>query len=248
MSRNPCTDHDFREMRSEIDAAKDRKIETLDRFLPEAGLPQVATTPNPPSPCGEAVAGGEPTTELAERMQEELALFAKTHMHPATHGGVLMMRAMKPNASLADHVEEAVALRDALEDFGGRVAKGATSELATMAATQAASLNVLYTSLAGRALENTHSPHFESFMKLALKAQAQCISALQAVTALRRPAVVARQLNVAQQQVVNNGTVMPAGAPPAASPGAPGAVENPAPIVRSAGSPDCAPEDDELDP
>ena len=58
-------------------------------------------------------------------------------------------------------------------------------------------------------MENLGGQWFEPYMRLALRAQAQSARALETLAALKTPAIFAKQLNVANQQVVNQGAVPP---------------------------------------
>ena len=71
---------------------------------------------------------------------------------------------------------------------------------------QARSLDVLYTQLLHRSMRCEHLPALQANMALALKAQAQCRTTLQALADIKNPRAVAfvRQTNIAQQQQVNN--------------------------------------------
>lgn len=72
---------------------------------------------------------------------------------------------------------------------------------------QATSLNLIYTDLTRRAARNMgeYIHAAERYMRLALKAQAQCRATIETLAALKNPPVVyARQANVAGQQQVNN--------------------------------------------
>ncbi len=54
-------------------------------------------------------------------------------------------------------------------------------------------------------------PHFEAYMRLALRAQAQSTRTLEVLATVKNPPVVfAKQANIAQQQQVNNGPAVPA--------------------------------------
>lgn len=76
---------------------------------------------------------------------------------------------------------------------------------------QARSLDVLYTHLLHRGMGCEQIPGLQANLALALKAQAQCRSTLQALADIKNPRAVAfvRQANIAQQQQVNNGGPAP---------------------------------------
>lgn len=81
---------------------------------------------------------------------------------------------------------------------------------------QAVTLNSIFTELASRAHSNIG--HFidpvETYTRLALKAQSQCRATWETLAAMKNPPVVfTRQMNVANNQQINNGTP-PGAAPP----------------------------------
>jgi len=72
---------------------------------------------------------------------------------------------------------------------------------------QATSLNLIYTELTRRAALNMgeYIHAAERYMRLALKAQAQCRATIETLAALKNPPMVyARQANIAGHQQVNN--------------------------------------------
>ena len=83
---------------------------------------------------------------------------------------------------------------------------------------QAQTLDVIFNTLAQRAGANvgTHRDASETYLRMALKAQAQCRTTLETLSEIKdpRPTQFIRQQNVANQQQVNNGAVSPATAAP----------------------------------
>lgn len=73
-----------------------------------------------------------------------------------------------------------------------------------MAMCQAKILDMLFNELLRRGMAMIDQPEFETIMKLALKAQAQSAKALETIAILKKPAIFAKQLNMAHQQVVSN--------------------------------------------
>lgn len=73
-----------------------------------------------------------------------------------------------------------------------------------MAMCQAKILDMLFNELLRRGMAVIDQPEFETIMKLALKAQAQSAKALETIAILKKPAIFAKQLNMAHQQVVTN--------------------------------------------
>ncbi|MDG4549984.1 MAG: hypothetical protein P9F19_10990 [Candidatus Contendobacter sp.] len=76
---------------------------------------------------------------------------------------------------------------------------------ATLAA-QATTLDTIFNNLARRAAHAEYMSQLEPYLRLALKAQAQCARTLEVLAALKNPPVIfAKQANIAHQQQVNNG-------------------------------------------
>jgi len=77
---------------------------------------------------------------------------------------------------------------------------------------QAYTLDGLFNNLARKAQIQSHMPHYETFLRLALKAQGQCRSTLETLSAIKNPPVIfAKQANISNgHQQVNNGIPSPA--------------------------------------
>jgi hypothetical protein len=53
-------------------------------------------------------------------------------------------------------------------------------------------------------------PHYETFLRLELKAQAQCRSTLETLATIKNPPVIyAKQANISNNQQINNGVPAP---------------------------------------
>ncbi len=80
-----------------------------------------------------------------------------------------------------------------------------------MLLSQAHTLDALFNSLVVKGLDQTHMPQYESFLRLAYKAQSQCRSTLQTLSDIKNPSVVyARQSNITNgNQQINNGVPAP---------------------------------------
>ena len=76
---------------------------------------------------------------------------------------------------------------------------------------QAHTLDALFNSLVMKGLNQSHMPHYESFLRLAYKAQSQCRSTLQTLSDIKNPSVVyAKQANITNgNQQINNGVSAP---------------------------------------
>ena len=72
---------------------------------------------------------------------------------------------------------------------------------------QAQAVQAIFMNFSRRALKQEYQKNLESFLRMGLKAQNQCRMTLEALATIKIPPVVfARQVNVAQQQQVTNGT------------------------------------------
>jgi hypothetical protein len=91
-----------------------------------------------------------------------------------------------------------------------KVKKGELSELEATLTAQAVSLDAIFNELARRAASNMgkYMNAFETYMRLALKAQAQTVRTIEVLAAVKNPPIVfAKQANISHgHQQVNNGT------------------------------------------
>lgn len=97
-----------------------------------------------------------------------------------------------------------------------KVNAGDLTELEATLTAQVTSLDTMFNAMAGRAYMNMgeHLHASESYMRLALKAQAQCARTIEVLAAMKNPPVVfAKQANISNgNQQVNNGS-LPSSAP-----------------------------------
>ncbi len=103
-----------------------------------------------------------------------------------------------------------MALIEALQQSTDKAKAGDLTNLEAMLIGQATALQTIFTSLAKRAASQTLMPHYESFLGLALKAQAQSRATISALVDLKYPrqATFVKQANIAHgPQQVNNGSV-----------------------------------------
>jgi hypothetical protein len=116
---------------------------------------------------------------------------------------------MQPK-NLADEIDTPTLLAT-LRDQAAAVQGGDLAHAEAMLTNQASSLQALFVRLTERAMEQTHMPNLEGFMRLALRAQSQCRATLETLSAIKNPPIVyARQANVTTgPQQINNGTAAP---------------------------------------
>lgn len=116
---------------------------------------------------------------------------------------------MQPK-NLADEID-APGMLATLRDQAAAVQGGDMAHAEAMLINQASSLQALFVRLSERAMEQTHMPNLEGFMRMALRAQSQCRATLETLAAIKNPPTVyARQANVTTgPQQINNGTAAP---------------------------------------
>lgn len=104
------------------------------------------------------------------------------------------------------HITDAI---DVLRMKAARVQQGDMTEMEATLTAQAVALDAIFNGLAKRAALNMgqYMGACETYLRLALKAQAQCRSTLETLAEIKYPkaATFVRQQNVAYQQQVNNG-------------------------------------------
>lgn len=96
-----------------------------------------------------------------------------------------------------------------MQEKSKKINAGDLSELEATLSAQVVSLDKLFNTLVGRSVSNMgeYLKTMEVYMRLALKAQAQCARTAEVLAAIKNPPVVfAKQANIAQgHQQVNNG-------------------------------------------
>ena len=92
-----------------------------------------------------------------------------------------------------------------------QVGKGDLKHCEAMLVGQAHALQSIFMNLSRRALSQDYLGQFETYLRMALKAQSQCRMTLETLAAIKNPPVVyARQANVTTgPQQINNGTAVP---------------------------------------
>jgi len=99
-------------------------------------------------------------------------------------------------------------IRRALVEQINEVAGGSMARPEAMLLSQAHMLDSLFNVLAAKAQNQTYIPNLETFLRLALKAQAQCRCTLEALSNIKNPTTIfTRQANINNNgnQQVNNG-------------------------------------------
>lgn len=115
-------------------------------------------------------------------------------------------------AGLAEHIDVPT-LMEQLRTQASAVNENDLTQAEAMLINQATALQSLFAHLTEKALSGESLPQFETFMRMALRAQNQCRATLETLAAIKNPTVIyARQANFAHgNQQVNNGAAEPVG-------------------------------------
>ena len=102
-----------------------------------------------------------------------------------------------------------LALTESLNEQAAKVRAGNLAQVEKMLLSQATALQSLFARLVERGMGADLMPHYETHLRLALRAQAQSTRTLEVLAAIKNPPVViAKQANIAQgHQQVNNGVL-----------------------------------------
>ena len=129
----------------------------------------------------------------------------KFKLMPAIQNAITVKRFGKENLSDLDLCQTMAVLQEKVV----QVKSGDLSLLEATLTAQAVALDTIFNELARRSAINLgeYLPAAETYMRLALKAQAQCTKTIEVLAAIKNPPVVyAKQVNLANgNQQVNNG-------------------------------------------
>ena len=105
-----------------------------------------------------------------------------------------------------------IALANQLSDSVTKTIDGNMDRCEGMLLSQAHALQSIFTGLSQKAVQQSQLKHYNTFLKLALKAQSQCRTTIETLATLKRlPVIFANQANIAQgHQQVNNTVQLPA--------------------------------------
>jgi len=154
----------------------------------------------------------DPNALLITRDKEvsEERKMAETALSATTLNTVTARNFVKSNLGEIDLTESVIVMREKV----AKVKAGDLSDLEATLTAQAVTLDTIFNELARRSLINMgqYMNAAESYMRLALKAQAQTARTIEVLAAMKNPPVVfAKQANIAHgHQQVNNATNTPA--------------------------------------
>lgn len=97
-------------------------------------------------------------------------------------------------------------LADELAEKNNQINNGDLSCAESMLFNQAHALQTIFANLSRRAIDSEYMENFERYLRLALKAQAQCTRSLEVLGMLKNPASISlvKQANIGQAVQVNN--------------------------------------------
>lgn len=147
----------------------------------------------------------------AEPQDSKAKTIVRTALRPSVQAAVTLEQVNKGTFNL-----DLLELVDALSDQAKAASTGDLSHAEALLVTQAQTLDGLFHNMTRRAMLNVgeHMAAAETYMKLALKAQAQARATIETLAELKNPRMVqfVNQANIANgpQQVNNTGNVAPA--------------------------------------
>lgn len=138
----------------------------------------------------------------AAATQEEKQKIARAVLRPSVNAAAVISEYGKPFGEL-----DVMALADVLVERSKEVSGGDMYAVEAMLIDQAHALQAIFMNFARRTLNQEYQKNFESFMRMALKAQNQCRMTLETLATVKNPPVViARQANITNgPQQINNG-------------------------------------------
>jgi len=158
-----------------------------------------------PNPIG-AIKDVTISAETVEQARRNVAMLLTNPLYAAARVIQVTEGTQQDSGALLDTQELLKVLRVTAE----MVNDGNLARVEWMLHSQATALQSLFARLVERGMKSDLLPHFESFMRLALRAQAQSTRTLEVLATVKNPPVFAKQANIAQQQQVNNGPAVPA--------------------------------------
>lgn len=114
------------------------------------------------------------------------------------------------NSGLGEYIDVPTMLAT-LREQAKAVNDGDLKQAEAMLMNQATALQSLFARLTEKAMGAEYMSNFEGFMRMALRAQSQCRTTLETLSAIKNPPIVyAKQANISQgHQQVNNGIAEP---------------------------------------
>ena len=143
-------------------------------------------------------------TDVAIKPKKTDVEMAKLLTSPSVQAALTLEQWQSPKVEINSYIDELSTQID-------KVNTGDMKRPEAMLLMQAHTLDGLFNNLAQKAHCQTHMPHYETFLRLAFKAQGQCRATLEALAAIKNPPVIyAKQANISNgHQQINNGLPAP---------------------------------------
>jgi hypothetical protein len=139
------------------------------------------------------------TVSRDENESEEVAM-AKTALRPTLQSAATIMQYNR----LAGELD----LGGLMTELAAQTKTGIAGDMGrgeAMLIAQAHTLDAMFNDLARRAIKSEYLSQAESYLKMSLRAQSQCRSTWEAVSAIKNPPIAyVKQANIAQIQQINN--------------------------------------------
>lgn len=134
--------------------------------------------------------------------QEKDEQTARMALSPSLNAVAVILEYAAPMGDL-----DLAALTDSLSDSVQKVWDGDMKRCEAMLLGQAHALQAIFMSLSRRAVKQDYLKQYETYLRIALKAQSQCRATLETLATIKNPPVaIVRQANIAHgPQQVNNG-------------------------------------------
>lgn len=146
----------------------------------------------------------EPKNNSKQKETNTTSTTAKITLGPSVNAAAVITEYGSPFGE-----QDISALIDSLNDSIDRVLTGNMRGCEAMLVSQAHALQSIFMNLSRRAIKQEYLKNYETYLKLALKAQSQCRATLETLATIKNPPIVfAQQANIAQgHQQINNGKI-----------------------------------------
>lgn len=134
---------------------------------------------------------------------------AEGALSPSLNGAAVLEAFAQPSLGKVDVVAAVATLNEQID----AIRAGDMNGPEAMLFAQATALQSIFVTLSRKAIGQEYVAHYQTFLTLAFKAQAQCRATLETLNEIKFPrsATFVKQANIANQQQVNNGTLARAG-------------------------------------
>jgi hypothetical protein len=142
----------------------------------------------------------------SDKCKTEERQFAEVVLSSTNINAITTLGYTKTSINVETSLKDAIAV---MNENVSKVNEGDTRALEARLTAQTSSLDAIFNSLALKSLGSDTLSKLEVYMRLALKAQAQCARTIEVLATMKNPpAIIAKQANIAHgNQQVNNGNI-----------------------------------------